>query len=246
MKKSIIRRGKRVPATPQVSYDYSEETEQPHTTSTNSMLQGRNITVQGGKFTNVGGDYHDHTYVIEDSAKGSKYLKLLRDSVARLEDLFFSTKEDRTKNDNEQTVPSQVENDQTPTTPELAQDDVDDPTPFHFKPYQLAEIEDDLGEDELNTIACAPCNQPTEIKFRSLDDPPCTPDLESSTILDDEEHHIYQTPIPIKQQLLVFVPGVVRYLPCWLWLPSWGGWGSWVASWTATWVTPPCWMPSLS
>lgn len=85
-----------------------------------------------------------------------------------------------------------------------------------------------------------------EIKFRSLDDPPCTPDLESSTILDDEEHHIYQTPIPIKQQLLVFVPGVVRYLPCWLWLPSWGGWGSWVASWTATWVTPPCWMPSLS
>jgi len=82
-----------------------------------------------------------------------------------------------------------------------------------------------------------------EINFSSLNDPP-PPDSESHAIA-DEEYYIYQTPIPIKNQLLVFFPGIVQYLPCWSWLPSWGGWGSWIASWTATWVTPPHWMPSL-
>ena len=41
-----------------------------------SMIQGKKITITGGKFNNVGGDYHEHnTYVIEESAKRPKYLK---------------------------------------------------------------------------------------------------------------------------------------------------------------------------
>jgi len=81
-----------------------------------------------------------------------------------------------------------------------------------------------------------------EIKFSSLNDPP--PGSESGTNV-DEEYYIYQTPMPVNKRPLVFIPGIVQYLPCWSWLPSWGGWGSWIASWTATWVTPPHWMPSL-
>jgi hypothetical protein len=62
----------------QLCCDYSEETEHRRTTSTNSMLQGKNITVDGGNFTYVTGDSHNHTFVIEDSTKGSNYLKAIR------------------------------------------------------------------------------------------------------------------------------------------------------------------------
>ena len=42
----------------------------------NSMIQGKNITINGGKFNNVGGDYHEHnTYAIKESATRPKYLK---------------------------------------------------------------------------------------------------------------------------------------------------------------------------
>ena len=49
----------------------SSERERPY-----SMIQGKKITISGGKFNNVGGDYHEHnTYVIEESATHPKYLK---------------------------------------------------------------------------------------------------------------------------------------------------------------------------
>ena len=42
----------------------------------NSMIQGKIITITGGKFNNIGGDYHEHnTYAIEESATRPKYLK---------------------------------------------------------------------------------------------------------------------------------------------------------------------------
>jgi len=97
------------------------------------------------------------------------------------------------------------------------------------------EIEDDLDDDELHTIARGLYSQRTEVKFSSFNDPPRS-DPEPSTTVDDK-YYIYQTPTPTKQQWFIF-PGIVQYLPCWSWLPSWGGWGSWIASWTATWVTP--------
>ena len=80
MKETLTKRRKRVPASlgADVSHDYSEETKNCRTTSTNTMFRGRETTIQGGKFTNVGGDYHEHTYVIEDSGKGSKYLKAIQ------------------------------------------------------------------------------------------------------------------------------------------------------------------------
>ena len=45
------------------------------------MMQGKKITVHGGSFTNVGGDYHEHkntTYVIEESATRPKHFKRLQ------------------------------------------------------------------------------------------------------------------------------------------------------------------------
>ena len=123
------------------------------------------------------------------------------------------------------------------------------------------ENEDDM-DDEFDTIANVPYDQPStrklpfyyddflinkliaEIKFSSLDDPPSTSASEPGTT-PDNEYYIYQTPPPTNRQLLVFVPGVLHYLPCWFWLPSLTGFGQWVASWTATWATPPCWMPSF-
>ena len=124
------------------------------------------------------------------------------------------------------------------------------------------ETEDDLDDDELDTIANAPYDKPStpkppfycnnflinkiiaEFKFSSLNDLPSTSASESATT-PDNEYYIYQTPPPTNRQLLVFVPGILHYLPCWFWLPSLTGLGQWVASWTATWATPPCWMPSL-
>ena len=48
----------------------------PRREGPNSMIQGKKITITGGKLTNVGGDYHEHnTYVIEESATRPKYLK---------------------------------------------------------------------------------------------------------------------------------------------------------------------------
>ena len=45
------------------------------------MIQGENVTVHGGNFTNVGGDYHEHrntTYVVKEPTMVSKYLKIFK------------------------------------------------------------------------------------------------------------------------------------------------------------------------
>ena len=41
-----------------------------------SMIQGKEITISGGKLTNVGGDYHEHniTYVIDEASTCREYL----------------------------------------------------------------------------------------------------------------------------------------------------------------------------
>ena len=41
-----------------------------------SMIQGKEITISGGKLTNVEGDYHEHniTYVIEEASTCRGYL----------------------------------------------------------------------------------------------------------------------------------------------------------------------------
>jgi len=54
----------------------------PHcsTTLTNIMIKGKGITITGGQFTNVGGDYWpDHTYDIKELTKGSKYPKNIQE-----------------------------------------------------------------------------------------------------------------------------------------------------------------------
>jgi len=62
--------------TMQTYYNYRKETEHCSTTSTNNTIQGKEITINDGQFTSVGGDYHEHTYVVlKESTKGSKYLK---------------------------------------------------------------------------------------------------------------------------------------------------------------------------
>ena len=47
--------------------------------SDESMIQGKEITISGGKLTNVGGDYHEHntTYVIEETPTSRGYLETL-------------------------------------------------------------------------------------------------------------------------------------------------------------------------
>ena len=45
------------------------------------MIQGKEITISGGKLTNVAGDYHEHndtTFVIEEDPTYRKYLETLQ------------------------------------------------------------------------------------------------------------------------------------------------------------------------
>jgi hypothetical protein len=43
------------------------------------MIQGENVTVHGGNFTSVGGDYHEHTtYVVKEPTTASKCLKIFK------------------------------------------------------------------------------------------------------------------------------------------------------------------------
>jgi len=59
-----------------MSDDYREETEHCITTSANNVIQGKKITVHGGQLTSVGGDYHEHTYIVlKESTKGLKAIQ---------------------------------------------------------------------------------------------------------------------------------------------------------------------------
>lgn len=45
------------------------------------MVQGTDINISGGKFTNVAGDYHEHkntTVILNDSEKSSESLGFLK------------------------------------------------------------------------------------------------------------------------------------------------------------------------
>ena len=45
------------------------------------MSQGENVTVHGGNFTSVGGDYHEHrntTYVVKEPTTVSNHLKIFK------------------------------------------------------------------------------------------------------------------------------------------------------------------------
>ena len=42
-----------------------------------SMIQGKDITISDSKLTNVGGDYHEHIYVIEEASTCRGYLDII-------------------------------------------------------------------------------------------------------------------------------------------------------------------------
>ena len=198
-----------------------------------SMVHGKEITISGGKLTNVEGDYHEHntTYVIEEAPtyrgcletlKGQYYLinfiyifmiviVLSKDRVKNLETkvnklLISSPKEDITKSDDS--------NRQTMHSP-------------------LQKKNESMGDTSSSSHV-------TEIQFNSLNDPP------QSTSVFDDGYCIYQTPspsrtndstpnsrnfsamaqngrsLPLGNQLPypfgyspIMVPGIAHFFPCW-------------------------------
>ena len=68
------------PCEPTVSIPVRKKRIQRKTRKLKSMIQGKEITISGGKLTNVEGDYHEHntTYVIEEAPKCRGYVDALQ------------------------------------------------------------------------------------------------------------------------------------------------------------------------